>query len=655
MQAAAQVFRARGAAPGRNIGAPAVKAVSWKGAAPLSAPSLRTGISLPAPIPALGPGVRPAPAPAPESAGALEILEGAGPQVQDLLQASAKSASGAEDLSRGAARLFEFSPKLPGSDDPAGAEDGTVGGNPNLEPSRETPEAKTSPIERLLLSGRAQAGPPSRARRVWSQVARWTGAYALWTVYRDGVLTSKYAAQLTDKNLPVARRAVAARLLAAVGRVDAIQALGFSAAHDAEPSVRRAAEEGILSVAAKSQERLLKDLKGSRLSGRRENAARALGWIARFSSEPAVIGALADAAWLDRKEDVRMTAIEGLSTARAPEALIALNSLRGRETTPHGHSALEVAYAKAQRAQTARTGPSLAHEPHEPPAGEFEAGKQPLYNTALKRVLAVGVMFLAVEFIGSMLTGSLSLKADAMHMAADLSITAGALFSGWMARRPPSSRKTFGYLKIEAVTGLLSSLAIAGMGAHMLLEAVPRLWAPVAVPGLTTIFLALAGLASNAISSWILYRYRDESLSLKGAFLHSFIDAIGSIGIIAAGLLMIYGGWFIADPLISFVIVGLIFHTTWDLAKRSWNVLIDAVPEGLDRDALEGDLLALEGVAGVHHLHVWSLNSTETIATATLHLQPGTDADRALKAAQSVLREKYKIRRATVQIEFLGK
>ena len=124
---------------------------------------------------------------------------------------------------------------------------------------------------------------------------------------------------------------------------------------------------------------------------------------------------------------------------------------------------------------------------------------------------------------------------------------------------------------------------------------------------------------------------------------------MGSLGIIVGGVLILAFGWLAADPIISGLIVLLIAHTTWDLAKRSWNVLIDAVPPGIDLDALEKDLLAAPGVAGVFDLHVWSLNSSERVLTAVLFLQPGADAMAAVARAREVLAARHGIRHATLE------
>ena len=262
-------------------------------------------------------------------------------------------------------------------------------------------------------------------------------------------------------------------------------------------------------------------------------------------------------------------------------------------------------------------------------------------------------MFTGVELVGGLATGSLSLLADATHLSADLAISIGALVSIYLSRRPPNSRKTYGYLKLEPLMGFSSSVLIGAMAAFTAVEAFERLSAPAPVPGLAAMALAFAGLAANGVSTALLYRYREENLSMKGAFLHAAADAVGSVGIIIGGFLMWAFGWYIADPIITFLIVALVGHTAWGLASRSARVLMDSVPPGLSVEALESDLVALEGVAGVHDLHVWSLNSSERVLTAKLLLEPGADGEAVSAAATELLQRAHGIRHTTIEVRTL--
>lgn len=498
-------------------------------------------------------------------------------------------------------------------------------------------------------SSGAASAPVSAKESPFKRLARAAFLAPLW--HRAGKLSvDAHAGRLLDDTLSADARAEAARKLGRLQSRETIEVLGEIAAGDRDPQVRESARKALLELAPRWTPVLLKDAALHPLAGRRAAAARSLGWLARFSGDAETVDALALRAAVDINHDVRLTAIHALSTAKSVKALVALVNIRRMATKSDIISASEVAINEAIAVQQA-AGVSVA--PYHPAPGQFGSSKQPLYASALKKVIGVSAIFTAIEMIGGFMIGSLSLKADSMHLLADLGINAGALFALWMSRRPPNSHKTYGYLKMESLTGLLSAVAIAGMAVYTLMEAVPRLWTPVAVPGLATIALACSGLFSNALSTLLLYRYQDDNLSLKGAFLHAATDAIGSLGIIAAGAMIYFFHWFIADPIITFLIVGLIVHTTWGLAKRSWNVLIDAVPPDVKLEELEGDLLAIPGVASVYDLHVWSLSSSEKALTAVLYVKPNGDPEKALAAAKALVAEKHKIGHATLQVEFL--
>ncbi|MBI4346275.1 MAG: cation transporter [Elusimicrobia bacterium] len=192
---------------------------------------------------------------------------------------------------------------------------------------------------------------------------------------------------------------------------------------------------------------------------------------------------------------------------------------------------------------------------------------------ALIKVVGIGILFAAIETIGSWLTGSVALQADAIHLALDTSVSAAALFGLWLSRRYKGADGKPRYPRAEAVIGLLSALAIGLTAVEIGREVFDRFMNPVAVPGPATMVLALAGLAANVINALILRKFRDDGLGMKGAFLHALTDAVGSIGIIASGLAVYYLGWAWADPAIGAVIVTLIMATATNLARASWKAL----------------------------------------------------------------------------------
>lgn len=496
-----------------------------------------------------------------------------------------------------------------------------------------------------------EARNPSRrdfTARFTSRLARWTGVAAVWSIYRDGILLQRHAARLNDQSLSPARRVVSARLLGSLGRVETLPTLGAAAENDPSSTVRRAALGALAAIASAAEPRLIRSLKKNPFSASRERAATLLAWVVEHADASEAVEALAAAGMLDRSEDVRLAAIRSLSLARNPKALSTLEWMRRRESRPHMRSALELAVV-----ETRRRAAGLGLHAYRPPDDELADASGPLHEVALKRALAVSAVFVAVEMIGGFVTGNVALKADAMHLAADQLINAAALFSIWMARRPPNSRKSYGYLKVESVVGLLGSAAIAFMGLEMGVEAWHRLFAPGAAATWSVALFALASLAANLFSALILWRHHGESLSVKGAFLHSLTDAIGSLGVIVSVAAAILLGWAWVEPVAVALIVVMIVKTAWELGKPSWNVLIDAVPEGIDLDRVEADLLAIPGAAVVKDLHVWALNSRTKALTAKIFIRPGASHDAALASAKAVLREKHGIAHMTIQIETL--
>jgi cobalt-zinc-cadmium efflux system protein len=493
------------------------------------------------------------------------------------------------------------------------------------------------------------------APKARSTAVRWLGLLtgvtavrSLWSAPKLGAA----AVNLLDRLTPPAKRVEAANILARLNRPESLEVLSAAATGDAEASVREAASAALATVAATWQKALLRDAGISPRAGKRAIALRGLDAISRVFEASEIVDRLAASAAVDRDEDNRLIAIEALGAARSPKALVALWRLRGGviEEGVLG-SAVELAIARAESRLASSSVPLAAYRPPEGDLGG--AAKQPLHYSALKKVISVAAFFTAVELFGSWLTGSVALKADAMHLAADLAVSVGALVAIHVGRRPPSSRKTYGYLKLEPVMGLASALFIAGMGLFAGYEAIGRLITPESVPGWTTMAFAVAGLLSNAISTALLWRFKEENLSLKGAFLHAALDAVGSIGIIVSAGLAMSLGWVRADPIATLAIVALVLHSTWDLAKRSWNVLIDAVPPGLDLDELEKALTDVPGVIAVYDLHAWSLNSAERSGTAVLLVQPGADRDVVLAQAKKAF-ETRGIGHSTVEIRPMG-
>lgn len=608
--------------PAVSLGVPTLQPLAPL-AAPVMSPALAPSIGIGAPIVA----------PAAEAPQALPFAAAA--PFADF--SAPKADAPGESASAEAGRVFDNASKKEGSD--AVEASGAAAKGPALQPSAPQP-SQASVQPRSSWSERQPRRASWRRSPVWRFLAKATGIHAFWAIYRDGVLMQRALGRLTDPASDVADRVAAARILAVLGRPEPITALSHAAQSDPEPRVQRAAANALRRLGEAWTPRLSRTLRFHPFSGSRQEAARQLGHIARHGESMAAVESLGTAAASDRSVEVRLQAVESLAAAKHQRVNAILEWVVERSEEPRVRSAAVAALA--------RTG--LAPEVSRPVHGGLEEAKRPVYINALKWTLGVGLTFFAVDIVGAILTGSLALRADATHMAVDLSVTAAALVAAWISRRPPSSKRTYGFLKIEPIVGLLSAVIIGFTAVELGLAAWARLSAPVVVPGLSTILFAFAGLLSNAISTLLLFKHRDSTLSLKGAFLHAAMDALGSVGIILAGLAMIFFGWAWADPIISFGIVALILKTTFELGKRAMHVLLDGVPEGMDLQALETELGALPGAAGVYDLHVWSLNSTDTVATAAIWVKPGADPVAVMRAAQALLREKG-VKHATIQAE----
>lgn len=259
---------------------------------------------------------------------------------------------------------------------------------------------------------------------------------------------------------------------------------------------------------------------------------------------------------------------------------------------------------------------------------------------------------LVAEAIGGWLSGSLALLADAGHMLVD----AGALLFAWLgahyARRPADARRTFGYARLEVLVGYSNALVQFVLVAWIAVEALMRLSEPQPILSGPMLLVAIGGLLVNAFVLSTLSGHAHDDLNTASARLHVLGDLFGSIGAIAAALLIRMFDWLWADAVMSILVSLLILNSAWRLLRRSAHILLEGAPEGVDAD-LVGETLKREAaeVRDVHHVHVWQLAGGYHVATLHAQLADGADPDRALGTMQRVLRERFRIEHATIQLE----
>ena len=279
------------------------------------------------------------------------------------------------------------------------------------------------------------------------------------------------------------------------------------------------------------------------------------------------------------------------------------------------------------------------------------------YRRALKITFALTFAYFCVEVVGGLLTNSLALLADAGHMLTDVGGLGLALFAAWMSAKPASSTKTYGYYRVEILAALINAVALFLIAFYILFEAYRRFREPPEVASLPMLAVAVVGLGVNLVGIWVLRRGSQESLNVQGAFLEVVSDALGSVGVILASLIMLTTGWYYADPLFSVLIGLFILPRTWRLLTQAVNVLLEGVPAHIDVAAVKKAMLQVDGVAAVHDLHVWTITSGIDALSAHVVLADDVDpqaAPRVLEALAQRLREEFGIEHTTIQIEHVS-
>jgi cobalt-zinc-cadmium efflux system protein len=229
--------------------------------------------------------------------------------------------------------------------------------------------------------------------------------------------------------------------------------------------------------------------------------------------------------------------------------------------------------------------------------------------TRLGMVLALTLTFMIVEAIGGWLSGSLALLADAGHMLTDAGALGLSVLSAWIALRPASDSKTYGYQRWEILAALINGAALFGIAGWVIVEAIQRIQHPQPIRAELFLIIAAGGLVVNLISLRILHGIREGNLNTRGAYLHVLGDALGSVGALSAAAVIMLTGWTLADPIISIALALLILVGAWRLLRESTDILLEGVPGHVSMAEVQRRMLAVSGVTGVHDLHVWTVTS----------------------------------------------
>jgi cobalt-zinc-cadmium efflux system protein len=272
-------------------------------------------------------------------------------------------------------------------------------------------------------------------------------------------------------------------------------------------------------------------------------------------------------------------------------------------------------------------------------------------SRSLTIALALTGTFLVAELVGAWLFNSLALLSDAAHMFTDAAALAIALAAIRIGRRPADVKRTYGYRRFEILAAAFNALLLFAVAAYILYEGIKRFVEPQEVQSLGMLAVAAAGLIVNLVSMRVLSRGKDESLNVKGAYLEVWADMLGSLGVIWAAILIYFTGWSWVDPIVAIAIGLWVLPRTWILLRDTTNILLQGVPRGVDLGAVRASIAAVEGVAEVHDLHLWSIAGRDMSLTAHVVLTPGHEADAVRLAVSEELHDAFAIAHATLQME----
>lgn len=259
--------------------------------------------------------------------------------------------------------------------------------------------------------------------------------------------------------------------------------------------------------------------------------------------------------------------------------------------------------------------------------------------------------FLLVEVIGSIWTGSLALLADAGHMLVDVAGLGLSLLAMWFARKPPSPTNTYGYVRLEILAALANGILLFSLAAFILYEAYGRIWSPPQILAGPMLVISVIGLGVNIINMVLLHQASGSSLNLRGAYLEVLSDALASLGVILAALILLTTGWTLADPLISGAIGLFILPRTWGLMQQAIHILMEGVPPHLDVREIESAMRSSHGVQSVHDLHVWTLTSGKEAMSGHVLVDDLSDGQHIVKDLEQLLSERFGIEHTTLQLE----
>jgi len=270
----------------------------------------------------------------------------------------------------------------------------------------------------------------------------------------------------------------------------------------------------------------------------------------------------------------------------------------------------------------------------------------------LKLGIGLGLVLVAAEFTVGIITHSLALMSDAGHNAADILAVVLSLIAVYVMVRPPTARRTYGFGRVGILTALVNSLALVVVGGLLVYEAIRRIQHIQPVNGYAVMLVAGIAIVVNGVVALTLYEHRKD-LNIKSAFFHQVLDAVVSLGVLVAGIIIVFTNWYYADPLVALLISIFIFRAAYEIIAEAVDILLESVPSHIDVDKVQATIESIPGVEAVHHLHIWELGSG--VYALSGHVEVGdkmvSDCTTILQDIAGKLEEDYNIVHPTLQIE----
>jgi cobalt-zinc-cadmium efflux system protein len=274
-------------------------------------------------------------------------------------------------------------------------------------------------------------------------------------------------------------------------------------------------------------------------------------------------------------------------------------------------------------------------------------------GNAFKIGIALNIVFVAAEAFAGFRSNSMALVADAGHNLSDVLALAFSWFALLLSQRLPTLKFTYGFRRSTILVAMLNTILLLAAVVYIILETVARLKNPVDIQAVPVMAVASAGIVINAFTAWLFYKGKKDDLNIRSSFVHFVADALVSLGVVAAGIIMALTGIRWVDSVVSFAIIAVILYTSFRLLLNSVSLALDAVPENIDIREVKAYLESLPEVAGVHDLHIWALGTTDAAITVHLLTKEQTDV-RFIRMIQRELGSRFHIGHATVQVEYGG-